>query len=72
MSEHEAENAQIEQRSKFKVTRNAKGDPQWEIGIVEGTADETLNTMRRQAVEQYKALEQELGVALRASVGRVA
>jgi len=72
MSEHEAESAQIEQRSKFKVTRNAKGDPQWEIGIVEGTTDETLNTMRRQAVEQYKALEQELGVALRASVGRVA
>lgn len=69
MSEQEVETGQFEQRSKFRVTRNAKGDPQWEISVVAGESDEVLTTMRRQAVEQYKGLAQDLGVALRASVG---
>lgn len=51
---------QIEQRSKIKLTRNAKGDPQWEISVVADEQDATLDAMRAQAVAQWRALEMEL------------
>ena len=62
------EHEQIEQRSKFKVVRNAKGDPQWEISVISGATSEEMDALRAIAVAQYKALEQDLGTALRASV----
>jgi hypothetical protein len=49
-----------EQRSSIKVTRNAKGDPQWEIKVVVGEDDAALNKMREQAVSQHQALGREL------------
>lgn len=45
---------------KVKLSRNAKGDPQWEITVVEGFTDEVVDALRRSAVRQYQALEQEL------------
>lgn len=51
----------VEQKSSIKATRNSKGDPQFEVKVVAGESDETLTTMRQQAVAQYKALAQELG-----------
>jgi hypothetical protein len=68
MSEHEIESGQFEQRSKFKVTRNAKGDPQWEISVVSGATQAEMDELRGIAVAQYRALEQDLVGALRASV----
>ena len=49
-----------EQRSSIKVTRNAKGDPQWEVKVVEGSTNESLDEIRRIAVNQYTALRVEL------------
>lgn len=49
-----------EARSKIKVIRNAKGDPQWEITVIAGEDDATLATMREQAVKQHQALLEEL------------
>jgi hypothetical protein len=46
--------------SKFKVTRNAKGDPQWEITVTPDATSEKLDEMREQAVTQYKALARDL------------
>lgn len=70
MSEHDLEAPQ--QVSKFKVTRNAKGDPQWEVTVVAGATMEQLDKLRAIAVAQHKALEQDLGVALRQSAAVVA
>lgn len=66
MSSQEYEPPQ--QVSKFKVIRNAKGDPQWEITVVAGDTQEQLTALRQIAVAQYKALTQDLGVALAGSV----
>lgn len=56
--EHAAESA--EQKSSVKVSRNAKGDPQWEIKVVVGTAEYEISLSRAIAVTQYRALEAEL------------
>ena len=52
--------APVEQQSKIKVIRNAKGDAQWEISVVANENDDVLNRMRQQAVAQHRALEQEI------------
>lgn len=50
----------IEQKTRVKVTRNAKGDPQWEITVVEGTPDAELERVRSLAVQTHRALVREL------------
>lgn len=50
----------VESRSKIKVTRNAKGDPQWEISVVDGVTREEIERIRSLAVEQHQALVREL------------
>lgn len=62
-TDEQHETGQVEQRSKIKLTRNAKGDPQWEISVVTGETDETLDLMRTQAVSQWNALMRDLGIA---------
>lgn len=47
-------------RSKVKLTRNAKGDPQWEVTVAEGATETDLNNLRAIAITQYKELEKEL------------
>ncbi|MCL4836446.1 MAG: hypothetical protein KJ058_00585 [Thermoanaerobaculia bacterium] len=49
-------------RSKVKLTRNAKGDAQWEITVVVGDDVDALNEARRVAVAQWRELESDLGV----------
>lgn len=56
--EHDA--ASIESRSKVKVTRNAKGDAQWEISVVSGEQVEEMVRLREIAVAQYRALQEQL------------
>lgn len=55
MSEHEPELAPFQQ-SKIKLTRNAKGDPQWEVTIVEGADEAELTRIRELALAQHNAL----------------
>lgn len=50
----------VEQRSKVKITRNAKGDPQWEVSVVDGVDPAEMARIRTLAVEQHKALVDEL------------
>jgi hypothetical protein len=45
-----------EQRSSFKASRNAKGEAQFEIKILEGETDEALEVLRAQAIREYKLL----------------
>jgi hypothetical protein len=61
MSTPEHDGQQAEQRSSIKVTRNAKGDAQFEAKVVSGATDEELTTLRTQAVTQYRELAKELG-----------
>jgi hypothetical protein len=58
-SEHEP----VEQKSTIKVTRNAKGEAQFEAKVVHGVTDDELADLRRQAVAHYNALNRELGGA---------
>ena len=60
MSSTDTEPGIVEQRSKIKLTRNAKGDAQWEISVLAGEQDATLDAIREQAVAQYRALQKEL------------
>lgn len=46
--------------SRIKVTRNAKGEPQWEISVREGIDAGELMRLRKLAVSEYRALEDEL------------
>lgn len=46
----------VESRSKVKITRNAKGDPQWEISVVDGVTRDEIERIRGLAVEQHQAL----------------
>lgn len=55
--------APVESRSKVKVARNAKGDAQWEVSVVEGTDVVAMNALRLIAVEQYRELEKALAGA---------
>ena len=50
----------VESRSKIKITRNAKGDSQWEISVVDGVTREEIERIRGLAVEQHQALVREL------------
>lgn len=51
---------QVEAKSSIKVTRNSKGEAQFEAKVVSGATDEELETLRRQAVAQYRELAREL------------
>lgn len=62
MSEQEHEQ-QFEQKARVKVSRNAKGEAQWEISVPEGTNESVLDEARKIAVRQYDALEEELGTS---------
>lgn len=50
----------VEAKSSIKVTRNSKGEPQFEAKVVSGATDEELTMLRRQAVHQYRELSREL------------
>lgn len=52
---------QVEAKSSIKVTRNAKGDAQFEAKVVDGATEPELNELRRLAVHQYRELVRELG-----------
>lgn len=52
---------QLEQKSSIKVTRNAKGDAQFEAKIVAGVTDLELDELRAKAVKTYQELARELG-----------
>jgi hypothetical protein len=52
---------QVEQRSRVKITRNAKGEAQFEVSVVSGQEVAELVRIRELAVAQYRALEEELG-----------
>ena len=54
------ESRQVEQKSSIKVTRNAKGEPQFEAKVVQGATDDELTALRTQAVTQYRELAKEL------------
>lgn len=60
MSGSEFDAPVVEAKSKIKVVRNAKGEPQWEISVIAGETDDVLDKMRGQAVAQHKALEREI------------
>lgn len=60
MSAVERTEGELEPRSKIKVIRNAKGDPQWEISVAEGSTPEELDRIRGIAVAQHLALVREL------------
>ena len=47
-------------RSSVKVTRNAKGDPQWEIKVRVGDTEEQVVEAYKLAVKAHHALEAEL------------
>lgn len=47
-------------RSSVKVTRNAKGDPQWEIKVRVGDTEAEIVTAYKVAVLAHHALEAEL------------
>lgn len=49
-----------ENKSKIKLIRNAKGDPQWEISVVEGTPPEEMERIRNLALREHRALLDEL------------
>lgn len=62
MSQQENESPAIiipPDKSKIEISRNAKGDPQWRIVIVEG-GTESIVVLRQIAIDQYFALEEAL------------
>lgn len=63
MGATEYDGQQAEARSSIKVTLNAKREPQFEAKVVQGVTDSELATLRAQAVNQYRELCRELGVA---------
>lgn len=63
MGEQHYEGAEpVEARSKIKLTRNAKGDVQWELSVIEGATEAELDRLRQIAVAQYRALLDEFKV----------
>lgn len=50
----------IVDKPKVKLIRNAKGDPQWEITVVEGTSAEQIAALRTLALHEWKELEYEI------------
>lgn len=60
MSTPEQHAGEPEQRSSIKVVRNSKGDPQWEVKVVEGADAHELDRIRGLAVAQHNALREEM------------
>jgi hypothetical protein len=50
-----------EQKCRIKAVRNAKGDAQFEVSVVEGFDEAELERVRLAAVAQYQLLVRELG-----------
>lgn len=50
----------VEQKCRIKALRNAKGEPQFEVSVVEGFDPAELERIRVAAVAQYQALAREL------------
>jgi hypothetical protein len=63
MSAVEHEGQQFEAKSSIKVTLNAKREAQFEAKLVDGVTDDELAKLRGQAVNTYRELCRELGVA---------
>lgn len=61
MSAPEHNGEPVEQKCRVKATRNAKGDAQFEVTVVEGFDPGELERIRLAAVAQYRALVRELG-----------
>lgn len=61
MATHDPEREQDQPRSRVKVARNSKGEPQFEVSVAEGAEAGELDRLRGIAVGQYQALERELG-----------
>lgn len=57
------ENVQPESKSSIKASLNAKGDPQFEIKIVEGADPTEIERLRGLAVSTFRQLRAELGGA---------
>lgn len=59
MSTPEQEGQQAEQRSSIKISRNAKGDAQFEIKAYEDVTVDEMTRLREIAVSNYRALNAE-------------
>lgn len=55
-AEHNGEQIVPESKTKVKVVRNAKGDAQWEVTVVEGFDQDELERVRVAAVAAHQAL----------------
>jgi hypothetical protein len=49
---------ELEQRSSVKISTTAKGDPQVEVKIYDGTSEPDVTKIRELAVDAYKAARQ--------------
>ena len=54
----------IEQVSKLKLIRNAKGDTQIEVSVVAGTTQAEMDEIRQIAFQTYKAATEQVGYIL--------
>jgi hypothetical protein len=52
---------QTESKGSVKITRNAKGEAQFEVKAYIGDTDDELTYVRLLAVNHYRALEAEFG-----------
>lgn len=52
--------AQAGSKNAIKAVRNAKGDPQFEIKVIDGATEAELAALRAIAVREYQALGREL------------
>ncbi len=55
------EQQEIVQRSSVKISRNAKGDAQWEIKVLVGESESDVIEARQIAIREYEAIRRELG-----------
>ena len=53
-----------ESRSSLKFVRNAKGDTQIELKVVEGTTEDEMDEIRRIAFNAYRAATEQVGYIL--------
>lgn len=51
---------QTESKGSVKISRNAKGEPQYEVKVYAGEPELLISSARQIAVSQYRALEDEL------------
>jgi hypothetical protein len=54
---------QTESKGSVKISRNAKGEPQFEVKVYVGESAEDLDPVREVAIGQYNALYRDLGAA---------